>query len=329
MDAKADILAMLSSREGEYISGQELSERLGFSRTAVWKHIRELRESGYTIESVKKSGYRLVARPNTISAPEIQSGLHTENFGCRVHYEESVASTQKIAHQLASEGAPEGTLVVADEQTGGRGRLGRPWHSPKGTGIWASLVLRPHISPQQAPQLTLLAAVGVVKGMKAGAGLDCDIKWPNDILCGGKKLVGILTELQADPDQVHSVIVGMGMNVNTKKTDFPEELRDTATSVCIETGQDVHRAFLLQNILRETERLYTEYLREGFRFIKLLWESYAVSLGNVIQARTLQGTLVGRAMGLNDSGFLILEDEHGKRHEVSSADIELPSEKRT
>lgn len=325
MARKADILKMLAAQGGGFVSGQELSEQLGLSRTAVWKHIHELCDAGYDIESVKKSGYRLKSKPNVLSDAEIQSGLETEKIGRIVHYVESVPSTQEVAHRLAGEGAAEGTIVVADEQTGGRGRLGRPWHSPKGSGIWTSLILRPHIPPQDAPQLTLLAAVAVVKGIHAATGLDCDIKWPNDILIHGKKLVGILTELQADPDQVRSVIVGMGINVNATEEVFPEELRDIATSLRIETGSEVNRAHVLQQILLQFEGLYGDYLKEGFRFVKLLWESYALSLGKVLQARTLRGEISGRAVGLSDNGFLILEDEHGQRHEISSADIRLPS----
>ncbi|HEU5138901.1 MAG TPA: biotin--[acetyl-CoA-carboxylase] ligase [Bacillales bacterium] len=325
MAAKTAILKMLSAHRDTFVSGQELSERLGLSRTAIWKHINELRKAGYEIVSVKKSGYRLIEKPNVLSEAEIQSGLETDTLGRTVQYEDSVKSTQEVAHHLARQGAKEGTIVVADEQTGGRGRLGRPWHSPKGTGIWVSMILRPRIPPQQAPQLTLLAAVGVVKGIRAATGLECDIKWPNDILVHGKKLVGILTELQADPDQVNSVIVGMGMNVNVKETDFPEELREIATSIRIQAGREVDRAEVLQQILKQTEILYQEYLREGFHLVKLLWESHAVSLGRVIQARTLQGTIVGNAVGLSDNGFLILEDDSGKRHEISSADIDLPS----
>ncbi|HET7656681.1 MAG TPA: biotin--[acetyl-CoA-carboxylase] ligase [Bacillales bacterium] len=325
MAVKTNLLKLLAQGGDQFVSGQELSERLGLSRTAIWKHIRDLRDAGYEIESVKKSGYRLKQKPNVLTEDEIASGLETETLGKSVHFHESVKSTQEVAHKLAREGAPEGTLVVADEQVGGRGRLGRQWHSPKGSGIWMSLLLRPNIPPQQAPQLTLLTAVGVVKGIRAATDVECDIKWPNDILVNGKKLVGILTELQADPDRVHSVIVGIGINANVKETDFPDEIRSIATSLQIEAGKEINRAELLQHILLQIEKLYIDYLREGFRFVKLLWEAHAVSLGRTIEARTLRGVLNGRAIGLNDSGFLILEDETGKRHEISSADIHLPS----
>lgn len=325
MAVKSDLLKMLIESGPQFVSGQELSKQLGLSRTAVWKHIRDLKEAGYEIESVKKSGYRLNRKPNVLTEEEIASGLQTEKLGKSVQFHESVSSTQEIAHKLARDGAHEGTIVVAEEQLGGRGRLGRAWHSPKGSGIWMSLLLRPNIPPQQAPQLTLLAAVGVVKGIRDATGVECDIKWPNDILVHGKKLVGILTELQADPDRVHSVIVGIGINVNVKQVDFPEDLHSIATSLQIEAGREINRADLLQHILLQIEKLYTDYFREGFRFVKLLWETHAVSIGRVIQARTLRGELNGKAIGLSENGFLILEDEDGKRHEISSADIHLPS----
>ncbi|HET7629290.1 MAG TPA: biotin--[acetyl-CoA-carboxylase] ligase [Bacillales bacterium] len=327
MAAKTEILTMLIEHDGRFVSGQQLSETLGISRTAIWKHIGELREAGYDIASVKRKGYKLQGRPDTLSTVAVQAGLKTKTFGKTVHFYDQVASTQEIAHKYAREGEPEGTLIVSDEQTVGRGRLGRPWHSPKRSGIWMSLILRPPIPPQQAPQLTLLAAVGIVKGLYKAADLQCEIKWPNDILVEGKKLVGILTELQADPDRVHSVIVGIGMNVNTEREQFPGELREIATSIRAETGKVVDRAALLQQILFETERLYEAYLQEGFHLVKLLWESHSATLGRSIHARTLRGTIEGEAVGLSDSGFLMLRDADGTVHEISSADIDLPSAK--
>jgi BirA family biotin operon repressor/biotin-[acetyl-CoA-carboxylase] ligase len=319
---RTNVLKILSEKDG-YISGQEISMRLNLSRTAVWKHIKELRGTGYDIESVKKSGYRLVHKPNAISATELHTGLKTTTFGHSIVYRESVSSTQQLAHKLAHEGAKTGTVVTADEQVKGKGRLGRPWHSPKAKGIWTSLILRPEIPPQQAPQLTLLAAVAVVKGTKKATGIDCEIKWPNDILINGKKIVGILTELQAEPDKVNAVIVGMGINVNTTREEFPEELREKATSLMIENGGEIDRAHLLQHILEQMEGLYETYLKEGFGIIKLMWESYAVSIGKNIIARTLKGETTGIAKGITEDGFLMLEDNHGTLHYVSSADIEL------
>lgn len=320
---RALILQRLTRNVGTFVSGREISEHLGLSRTAVWKHIDALREAGYKIESQKRSGYRLLEKPNTLSPLEILNGLTTRRLGQRVHYEESVSSTQEIANTFVQEGCEEGTLIIADEQTGGRGRLGHSWHSPKGAGISASLILRPNITPREAPQLTLLAAVGIVRGIKRTCDLECDIKWPNDVLYQGRKLVGILTELQSEPDRVHAVLLGMGVNVNATAVDFPRGLIEKATSLHMELRHTVNRADLLQNILNEIELLYDDYLQEGFLFVKRLWESYAISLGKMVHARTLKGVITGRAQGISDQGFLLIEDKEGALHQISSADIEL------
>lgn len=320
-DTRKKLLALFSEAKGDFISGQKISELLGCSRTAVWKHIEELRKEGFELEAVRRLGYRIVSTPDKVTANEIRLGLKTTILGQVIHYEEEVASTQKIAHQLAQEGAKEGTLVVAELQTAGRGRMDRTWFSPKGTGIWMSLILRPPIPPQKTPQLTLLAAVAIAQAIQEVTGLVPDIKWPNDILVHGKKCVGILTELQADPDRVHSVIIGMGINVNHDQ--FPEELRDVATSLAIEKGENIKRARLIQEVLTKMETLYRQYLQHGFLPIKLLWEGYAISIGNEITARMLNGTIRGVARGITDEGVLMLEDADGVIHYIHSADISL------
>lgn len=322
---RATVLTMLQEQDG-YMSGEAISRKLDLSRTAVWKHIKELKQAGYEIESVKKSGYRLVQKPNAISATEILSGLNTSSFGKNVVYEETVSSTQQIAHKLAHEGAETGTVVTANEQVDGRGRMGRPWYSQKGKGIWTSLIVRPEIPPQQTPQLTLLAAVAVVKGVKKATGIDCEIKWPNDVLINGKKVVGILTELQAEADQVNCVIIGMGINVNTAAQQFPKELHEKATSLFIEKGEETDRAYVLQCILEQMEMLYDKYLQDGFEIIKLMWESYAVSIGKRVVAKTLKGKIEGLATGITEDGFLILQDKDQTIHYISSADIQLSSQ---
>jgi BirA family transcriptional regulator, biotin operon repressor / biotin---[acetyl-CoA-carboxylase] ligase len=307
----------------QFISGEEISKQLNCSRTAIWKHIKDLRMHGYTIESMPKKGYRILAKPDRISKDEIMYDLHTERLGKEIAYFETLPSTQVIAHKMALEGAPEGCLVIAEEQANGKGRLGRAWHSPKGTGIWMSLILRPNIPPQQAPQLTLLAAVSVVQAITRVTGLNSEIKWPNDVLIKGKKVVGILTELQAESDRVNSVIIGMGINVNTDY--FPTEISNTATSLKLQADKEVNRASLVKAILEEMEKLYDAYLKEGFPIIKLLWESYASSLGKMITARTLKGQLYGLAKGIALDGALILEDESGHTHYIYSADIDVPN----
>jgi BirA family biotin operon repressor/biotin-[acetyl-CoA-carboxylase] ligase len=308
----------------QFISGEEISKQLNCSRTAVWKHIKELKKNGYQIESVPKKGYRVISRPDRISEDEVKHQLHTKRFGQVVHYHESVTSTQEIAHRFALDGALEGTLIIADEQVKGRGRLGRAWHSPKGTGIWMSIILRPAIPPQQAPQLTLLAAVSMVKAIIRVTNIQPEIKWPNDILINGKKIVGILTELQAEADRVNSVIIGMGINVNTAEVNFPADILDRATSLRVVHGEALSRSALVKALLEEMEKLYDTYLDEGFPFIKVMWESYAASLGKMITARTLKGELYGLAKGITAEGSLILEDEDGQIHNIYSADIDIP-----
>ncbi|WP_096200909.1 biotin--[acetyl-CoA-carboxylase] ligase [Bacillus sp. FJAT-45350] len=317
------LLEILLEHEDGFVSGQKISELLGCSRTAIWKHIEELRKSGYELEAVPRKGYRIVSRPNSISPQEIKVGLHTNTIGKEITFQESVTSTQELAHRLAQENAVEGHVVISDEQTKGKGRLGRVWHSPMGTSVYMSLILRPQIPPQQAPQLTLLAAVAVVQGIEKATGLQCEIKWPNDILLKGKKIVGILTEMQSEPDCVHSVIIGIGINVNHKREQFPSDIRDIATSLCIEKNEEINRAALIRSIFEELESLYVKYLEHGFDIIKPLWESYAVSLGKQIKATTVKGVLIGYAKGITNDGVLLLEDAQGTIHPIYSADIEL------
>ncbi|WP_083413085.1 biotin--[acetyl-CoA-carboxylase] ligase [Bacillus massilinigeriensis] len=325
-DLRKKLIDAFNLSNGEFLSGQKLAEIAGCSRTAVWKHMEDLRHDGFVIEAVRKKGYRIVKVPGKVSGDEISLGLKTERLGRTIHYEESVESTQKIAHRLAAEGAPEGTLIVADEQTMGRGRLGRKWHSPKYTGIWTSLILRPDLPPAKAPQLTLIAAVAAVQAIEDVTELTSQIKWPNDILIGKKKVTGILTELQAESDRINAIIIGIGMNVNQRVTDFPPELFETATSLSIEKGEDTSRASLIQALLLRFENLYDIYLSQGFLPIKLLWESYAISIGQRIIARTLTGDYKGIAQGITDDGVLKLEEEDGNIRQIYSADILLEEE---
>ncbi|MFJ7975319.1 biotin--[acetyl-CoA-carboxylase] ligase [Peribacillus sp. NPDC096379] len=323
-DVRKKIIDAFSNAFGSFVSGQEIADYVGCSRTAVWKHIEELRNEGYVLEAIRNKGYRIISAPGNVTSNEIQIGLQTTTFGQNIHYEESVDSTQKIANRLANGGAAEGTIVIAEEQTLGKGRLSRNWHSPKFTGIWMSLILRPKIPFHEAPQLTLLAAVAVAQAIEDVTDLSPEIKWPNDLLIKGKKVTGILTELQAESDRIHSVIVGIGVNVNQKLSDFPEELQNTATSLFIESGKSISRSTLIQQILRNMEKLYSTYLKHGFNPVKLLWESYAVSLGKELKATTVNETIIGKALGITDSGVLLLEDKTGKVHHIYSADITIP-----
>jgi BirA family transcriptional regulator, biotin operon repressor / biotin---[acetyl-CoA-carboxylase] ligase len=317
------LIQAFSESNGEFLSGQALADIAGCSRTAIWKHIEELRKEGFVLEAVRKKGYRIVNAPDIVTENKIRLGLQTSTLGQVIHYEESVPSTQKIAHDLAGNGAVEGTLVIADEQTAGRGRLMREWHSSLGNGVWMSLILKPHLPPQKAPQFTLITAVAVVQAIEEVTELQPQIKWPNDILINGKKVTGILTELQAESDKINSIIIGIGMNVNHSIDHFPDEIQSIATSLAIEQGAQLSRAKVVQTILERMESLYTLYMKEGFTPIKLLWESYAVSIGKRIRARTINGTIEGTALGITAEGVLKIEDQAGIVHQIYSADIEV------
>ncbi|WP_044336372.1 biotin--[acetyl-CoA-carboxylase] ligase [Rossellomorea aquimaris] len=320
---KKKLLHALSESDQEFLSGQALADIAGCSRTAIWKHIEELRKEGFVLEAVRKKGYRIIETPDSVTESKIRLGLQTKTLGRVIHYEESVQSTQRIAHVLAGDGAAEGTLVVADEQTAGRGRLMREWHSSKGTGIWMSLILKPLLPPQKAPQFTLITAVAVVQAIEEVTDLHPQIKWPNDILIDGKKVTGILTELQAESDKINSIIIGIGMNVNHTREHFPDELQTIATSLAIEQGNTLSRSEMVQKVLERIEALYSIYMKEGFTPIKLLWESYAISIGKKIRARTINGTIEGKALGITDEGVLKIEDSTGTVHQIYSADIEV------
>ncbi|MCA1027131.1 biotin--[acetyl-CoA-carboxylase] ligase [Cytobacillus kochii] len=322
-EIRKKLLNAFTTHQDDYLSGQAIADLLGCSRTAVWKHIENLRKEGFEFEAVRRKGYRIIATPKKVIADEIRYGLKTKILGSHIHYEESVDSTQKVAHQLATDGACEGTIVVAEEQISGRGRMDRKWISPKYTGVWMSVILRPQLPPHRAPQLTLIAAVAVVQAIEEVTGLTAEIKWPNDVLINGKKVTGILTEMQADADRIVSIIMGIGINVNQKLEDYPEEIQPIATSLAIEKKEEISRAQIIQTLLFNLEKLYQLYLQNGFQPIRILWESYAISIGKNIKARTLSGTIAGKAIGITDEGILLLEDEAGVRHQIYSADIDL------
>lgn len=241
------LLANTESSES-YISGQVLSEQLNISRSAIWKHMNKLKKDGYEIEGKARQGYRIISFPEKLSENTIRWGLQTEWLGQTIYHYETTDSTQKIAHNLAIDGAKHGTVVIADEQTAGKGRQDRQWYSQKDKGIWMSMILRPTILPYLAPQLTLLAATVLADVIVEYTNLSPQIKWPNDILVNDKKVAGILTEMQAEQDQVRYIIIGTGINVNQKATDLPDLTRNTATSLRIEAKKQMNMLTLVKSI---------------------------------------------------------------------------------
>jgi len=321
---KDRILKRFLLASGEPISGQHLAEELGISRTAVWKHLQSLQEEGYTFDTIKKKGYLLTNNPDRVDAASIASFLTTERFGQTIHYFEECATTQTIAHELARKGAQDGTVVIAETQTNGKGRMSRPWESTKGKGIWMTVIIKPDVLPHQAPQFTLVAAVSIVNAIKSlYSNFTPVIKWPNDILINGLKCTGILTEMIAEMDRVQALLIGIGINVNQQRDDFPEDLHAIATSLSIEEKSTLNRAELVGTILNYLEKYSELYVTQGFSPIKKLWEEASGTIGKQIKATTLTEVLQGKAIGITEAGVLEIQLENGEIRSIYSADIEL------
>ncbi|MRG86379.1 biotin--[acetyl-CoA-carboxylase] ligase [Salinibacillus xinjiangensis] len=316
------LITLLAKKKDEYISGQKLSDELNISRAAIWKQMKSLENEGYQIEAVSRKGYRIVRFPERMSVNTIQWNLKTDWLGQNMHFEEQVDSTQTVAHQLAREGAEHGTVIVADEQLKGRGRLHRPWHSQKGSGIWMSIILRPDIEPHRAPQLTLASAVAITKMLKFLTGVQPKIKWPNDIFVGDRKLAGILTEMQAEQDLIEYVIIGIGLNVNLDQKAVPDDLQDVATSIQLETGKAWKREELIQELLYQMESIYELFLQQGFSSIKQAWEQDAYRLGETITVKARRKEWEATLIGIHEDGALIVEDENQSKSVLYSAEID-------
>lgn len=321
------ILQFLRNAAGSYCSGEEIARALGVSRTAVWKHIKELRAAGYDIDSQSRSGYALREAPDLLLAAEIADGLGTQVIGRRIDSHETIDSTNLEAKRIAAEGAPDGTVVVAEEQGVGRGRLSRPFFSPPGKGIWFSVLLRPDfLLPQEAPKFTLLAAVAVARAMKS-FDLTPAIKWPNDLLYEGKKLVGILTEMSAELDRIGYVVIGTGINVNIAEDEFPEELREVATSLAIMKGEKLPRVKFLQAVLRAMDDLYVKVRQQGFAPVLTEWREYSITLGQkvrVIGAREGVDSFEGVAKDIDEDGALLVETDGDKKlRRVVAGDVSI------
>lgn len=320
-----ELLALLTAAGDGWVSGAEISRQLGVSRTAIWKHIEALRALGYEVEAAPRKGYRLVARPDLLTPEEVLAGLTTRRLGRAVEYRETVGSTNDLAKALARQGAPEGLLVLAEEQTAGKGRLGRAWSTPHGAAIAMSLVLRPDLPPHAAPRITLAAAVAVTEAVREAAGVAAGIKWPNDVQVGGRKLCGILTEMEAEMDRVAFVVLGIGLNVTLGRAQMDPAFRETATSLALEGARPVRRAALVQAILARFEAAYDALL--GGRFDQVLdrWRTFSVTLGQPVRVLGLDGqvSLEGVAEGVDEDGALLVRDGAGRVHRVVSGEVSL------
>lgn len=321
---KDKILQRFLAAGDEPISGQQLADELEVSRTAIWKHMQTLQQEGYTFETIKKIGYKLIAKSEKLDDMQIKAHLETKRYGQKIYHYDEATSTQLIAHDLVRDGALDGTVVIAETQTAGRGRMLRPWDSAAGKGIWMTVIIRPDVLPYQAPQFTLVTAVAVVNAMRAMfKNFTPVIKWPNDILINGKKSVGILTEMVAETDRVQALLIGIGINVNQQLEDFPEELQSIATSIALEEGEEIDRAVFVANFLNYLEQYSDHYVEHGFTHIKQLWEEASATIGKQVRATTLREVIEGEAIGITESGVLEIRTSSGEIKGVYSADIEI------
>ncbi len=313
---KEKILDYLNKKH-DYLSGDQIAKHLGISRQGLWKHIQELKDAGYEIAAVPHLGYRLESCPDRLFVFEVQRNLGTRFIGKKIDYFDSLSSTMDQAMALGMHGAADGSLVLAETQTKGRGRLGRDWLSPKYKGIYLSLVLRPKISPSACPILTLMSAVSICEALKESAGLEAQIKWPNDVLIHGKKAAGILTEMNAETDKVNFVVIGIGLNVNNDK----KSLLSHATSLKEETGEELSRVALLQEFLRKVEHNYLHLQDKGAREIIEKWRSFNLTLGTRVKVDYLNKHIEGQAADIDSDGALLIRKDSGLIQKVSSGDV--------
>lgn len=315
------ILTFLAEGGDEFVSGATLSDKLGLSRTAVWKHVETLRGLGYRIEAAPARGYRLLEVPDRLTALELAPLLSTRDLGRQIHALDSVGSTNEVAFELASEGAFHGEVVVAESQTAGKGRRGRTWESPPGKSLYCSIILRPELVPQRAPELTLVAAVALAETLRE-ADVEASIKWPNDVEVDGRKIAGILTELSAEADRVRFVVVGIGVNLNLDVDDFPETLQDTATSVKVARGNQVPRALFTAALFTKLEQWLERHATEGFTPVRSAWKALSSTLGSEVLVRSERQELTGVAEDLDESGALLVRTKAGGLEKVIAGDVE-------
>lgn len=318
MNRIGEILGFLREKE-EYVSGDYVSSQLGLTRTAVWKYVKQLREMGYTIDTLKGKGYSLRTAPDRLYPWEVDRYLRTEFMGRNIHYKESIDSTNGLAYRLALADAAEGTCVVAEAQKAGKGRLQRKWFSPYGKNLYLSVVLRPALHPSFVYPITFLSSLAVYDTLLL-LGLKPALKWPNDVLVNGKKICGTLLELSTEADLVRFVVVGIGLNVNMRKGEMPDEMRSKATSLLIETKIVYERTRVCGMLLNNIESYYDLLRNHGAVKLVRAWEEKAEIKGKSIEI-TQQGEVFrGIAEGVGDDGALLLND-HGKVRRVIVGDV--------
>ncbi len=311
---KKNILEFLQKNRDKYISGSMISKELGISRAAVWKQVCALRREGYRIQARSKCGYRLEKEPDQLDENLLDKpGLK---------YYRAVESTNLAARQLAEEGSPSYTTVIAEEQIRGRGRLGRGWYSPAYSGLWFSMILRPEmITPAAAAPATLVTAAVLASSLNREQGLEVKIKWPNDLLLKGKKFGGILSEIKGEPDRIEYLVVGIGLNVNQHRKDFPAELKLTATSLFAESGREFDRTNLFLSLREELCQAYELFIEKGFYPFRNRLLSCNSFIDREVTVTWTGGSLKGTAVDLDENGALLVRDGRGKVHRIYYGEI--------
>lgn len=316
MDNK--ILELFKGQDGKFLSGEDISKELKVTRAAVWKHIEKLRQIGYDIEAVPHLGYRLKGIPDKLLPDEIKYKLGTKSIGVEIYSYTKTDSTNSLAYDLAEKGVREGAVVIAEQQSKGRGRLGRRWISPPG-GVYLSCIIKPRITPNEIQQFTLVSALGVVDAIKEITGLDTRIKWPNDILINDKKICGILMEMKAETDRIDFIVVGIGINVNVNDKMLP----DTATSLKKELGQYISRINIVKALLRNMEREYCVFREKGFHAVRKKIKEFSYTLGRHVSVKSHNAVYEGEAIDIDGDGALIIRLDTGGIQRILSGDIVL------
>lgn len=315
------ILLLFSQTPDGFVSGEKISAELGVSRTAVWKHIRNLRQSGYVIEAIPSRGYQLRQSPDILMPESIQTGLECRRIGSEVRCFEETDSTNLQACHFGDEGAADGLVVIADCQRSGKGRMGRQWESPGGVNLYASILLRPPILPFEAPKLTFLSAVAVCHAITCCTELQPTVKWPNDVLLDGAKVAGLLNEMSSETDQVHYVVLGIGVNLNMSAEQFPSDLRYPATSLAIASGKAVSRLCFTRTLLRKLDTLYQTYLEQGSTPILSAWADLCDLTGKAVQVDCNELKIEGTMVGLAEDGALLVRTDAGKIESIYAGDV--------
>jgi BirA family transcriptional regulator, biotin operon repressor / biotin---[acetyl-CoA-carboxylase] ligase len=322
---KEKILNLLRLSRTAYLSGEELARKTGVSRTMVWKHIKSLERDGFGIEAMPSQGYRITFEPDILRQNDIKQGLKTKVMGKELHLLPETASTNTLAMEMASQGAAEGTVVVAELQTGGKGRLGRKWISPKGN-LYLSVILRPNIPMHKAPIITLMGAVAVTSAVRDLLSIPAAIKWPNDILIANRKVSGLLTEMSAEQDRIRHLVLGIGVDVNMEQDSLPPDLRPLVTTLAAEAGKKINRTELLREILRQLDCWYRAFLNNTADVLRA-WEKLNMTIGNRIIVSGAGETLEGLAQGIDEEGRLVIMRDDGATRHVAAGDVSIVKRK--